>query len=359
MTHTYIIAEAGVNHNGSFSLAKQLIDVAKEAGADAVKFQTFKAENLVTKDAEQANYQVDNIGKMSSQYQMLKELELSFEEFVELKKYCDAQHVEFLSTPFDVESVDFLVDRLNLEKIKIPSGELTNIPFLHYIATKKRKMIVSTGMASMEEIHEALAFIAFGLAFPEEKNIQYQNVMDYYRREETKTLLRKYVVVLHCTTEYPAPFDSINLNAMHTISKETNLDIGFSDHSKGIIIPVAAVAQGATIIEKHFTIDRNLLGPDHKASLEPDELKDMVAAIRQVELALGSGEKEPMKVEIKNQAVARKSLVALKPIQQGEQFTKENLGVKRPGIGISPEKYWSYLHKTARKFYSQDELIDE
>lgn len=359
MNHTYIIAEAGVNHNGSLSLAKQLIDVAKKAGADAVKFQTFKAENLVTKDAKQANYQVDNMGKASSQYQMLKNLELSFDEFIELKKYCDVQHIEFLSTPFDVESVDFLVDRLNLRQVKIPSGELTNIPFLHYIATKQRKMIVSTGMASMKEIHEALAFIAFGLAFPEEKNIQYQNIMDYYRREEAKTLLKKYVVVLHCTTEYPAPFDSINLNAMHTISKETNLDIGFSDHSKGIIVPVAAVAQGATIIEKHFTIDRNLPGPDHKASLEPDELKDMVAAIRQVELALGNGEKEPMKVEIKNQAVARKSLVALKSIQQGEQFTKENLGVKRPGTGAHPKEYWSYLHKVARKSYSQDELIDE
>lgn len=359
MTHTFIIAEAGVNHNGSLSLAKQLVDVAKEAGVDAVKFQTFKAENLVTKDAKQANYQVDNIGKASSQYQMLKELELSFDEFVELKKYCDAQHIEFLSTPFDMESVDFLVDNLKLGKIKIPSGELTNIPFLHYIATKKRKMIVSTGMASIEEIHEALAFIAFGLAFPEEKNIQYQNVMTYYQREEAKELLKKYVVVLHCTTEYPAPFDSINLNAMSTISKETNLDIGFSDHSRGINIPIAAVTKGALIIEKHFTIDRYLPGPDHKASLEPEELKNMVVAIRQVECALGNGKKETMEVEVKNQAVARKSLVALKPIQQGEQFTKENLGVKRPGIGIHPKKYWSYIHKTARKSYSQDELIDE
>lgn len=356
--HTYIIAEAGVNHNGSFFLAKQLVDAAKDAGVDAVKFQTFKAENLVTKTAEQANYQVKNMGEASSQYQMLKELELTFEEFKKLKMYCDQQQIHFLSTPFDFESVDFLVDKLQMDIVKISSGELTNLPFLHYIATKQKEMIISTGMATMQEIHEALAIIAYGLAFPGQK-VNYDEVTQFYLKEGTKQLLQKYVTILHCTTEYPAPFDSINLLAMQDIRQQTQLKTGFSDHSQGINLPIAAVAQGAMVIEKHFTLDKSLPGPDHIASLEPNELKEMTEAIRQVEHALGDGEKNPAEVELKNKVVARKSLVALKPIEEGEAFTISNLGVKRPGSGIHPKLYWTYLNKTAKKSYSQDELIDE
>lgn len=358
MTKTFIIAEAGVNHNGSFFLAKQLVDVAKQAGVDAVKFQTFKVENLVTKSAQQADYQVENIGETTSQYQMLKDLELSFEEFKDLKQYCDEKKIHFLSTPFDFESVDFLVDELNMDIVKIPSGELTNLPFLHYIATKQKKMIISTGMATIEEIHEALSFIAYGLGLPNE-DVIYENVQAYYKKESTKQLLEKYVTILHCTTEYPAPFDSINLLAMHDIANKTGLEIGFSDHSQGIAVPIAAVAQGATIIEKHFTLDKTMPGPDHIASLNPNELTEMTLAIRQIEKALGNGQKAPAAVELKNKAVARKSLVALKPIKAGEKFTKENLGVKRPGSGIHPNLYWAYLNQKAKNCYGEDELIHE
>lgn len=358
MTKTFIIAEAGVNHNGSFFLAKQLVNAAKNAGVDAVKFQTFKAENLVTKSAHQADYQVDNIGETTSQFEMLKDLELTYEEFKLLKEYCDEQKIHFLSTPFDFESVDFLVDELNMDIVKIPSGELTNLPFLHYIATKGKKMIISTGMATMEEIHEALAFIAFGLAYPQNE-VNEEDVKNYYAEEAAKKLLKRYVTVLHCTTEYPAPFESINLMAMHDIAKQTDLAVGFSDHSKGISVPIAAVAQGATVIEKHFTLDKTMPGPDHVASLNPNELKEMTKAIRQVEMSLGNGIKAPASVELKNKAVARKSLVALKPIKAGEPFTKENLGVKRPGNGIHPSMYWNYLNEVAKKNYNEDELINE
>lgn len=358
MTQTFIIAEAGVNHNGSFLLAQQLIDAAKESGVDAVKFQTFKAENLVTKSAHQAEYQIENIGETSSQYAMLKNLELTFDEFKMLKKYCDDKGIYFLSTPFDFESVDFLVDDLGMDIVKIPSGELTNLPFLHYIATKQKRMIISTGMATMDEIHESLAFIAHGLAFPNEP-IVYNTVKKYYEKKEAKQLLQRFVTILHCTTEYPAPMESINLLAMHDIAKETTLEVGFSDHSQGIAVPIAAVAQGAKIIEKHFTLDKTLAGPDHIASLEPTELKQMTVAIRQIEKALGDGVKKPAEVEVKNKTVARKSLVALQPILEGETFTTTNLGVKRPGNGINSNQYWNYLNQSAKKSYGQDELIDE
>lgn len=358
MTKTFIIAEAGVNHNGSFFLAKQLVDAAKLAGVDAVKFQTFKAENLVTKSAQQAEYQKNNIGETSSQFEMLKNLELTFEEFKSLKEYCDQKEIHFLSTPFDFESVDFLVDELKMDIVKIPSGELTNLPFLHYIATKHRKMIISTGMATMAEIHDALAFVAYGLAYPT-NDVNYEEVQNYYKNDIAKELLKQYVTILHCTTEYPAPFESINLRAMDDISKQTGLQIGFSDHSEGIVVPIAAVAQGATVIEKHFTLDKTMQGPDHIASLNPEELKAMTLAIRQTEQALGNGVKAPVTVELKNKAVARKSLVALKPIKAGEKFTSDNLGVKRPGSGLHPNLYWNYLNSIAKKNYEEDELINE
>lgn len=355
---TYIIAEAGVNHNGSISMAKKLIDVAKEAGADAVKFQTFKAENLVTKEAEQAEYQVENLGEATSQFDMLKKLELSFDEFVSLKDYCNDIGIEFLSTPFDYESVDFLVDELQMKTVKIPSGELTNSPFIHYIATKQKKMIISTGMATIDEIHEALSFVAYGLANPQ-VDVSIDSACSFYKTKEAKDILHKFVTVLHCTTEYPAPLETINLKAMNQLSEELELPIGFSDHSQGITIPIAATSMGATVVEKHFTLDRTLPGPDHVASLEPAELTAMVEGIRQVERALGTGLKQPTAIEMKNRVAARKSIVASRDIKQGEILKISNISIKRPGNGISPSKYWSILGRKATKFYRKDEQIDE
>lgn len=355
---TYIIAEAGVNHNGSLEMAKELIKVAKDAGADAVKFQTFRAESLVTKEAMQADYQIENLGEATSQYEMLKKLELSFEEFISLKNYCDEIGIEFLSTPFDHDSVDFLIDELQMQTVKIPSGELTNSPFIHYIATKQRKIIISTGMATVDEIHEALAFIAYGLAKPK-ADVSIESVYSFYETKGAKDILEKFVTVLHCTTEYPAPVETINLKAINQLSEELSLPIGFSDHSQGITIPIAAISMGATVIEKHFTLNRTLPGPDHVASLEPPELVAMVDGIRQVERALGSGLKQPTVNELKNRVAARKSIVASVDIKQGELLKKTNITTKRPGNGISPSKYWSLLGEKANKSYQMDEQIDE
>lgn len=354
----YIIAEAGVNHNGSLDMAKRLVDVAKIAGADAVKFQTFKAENLVTRSAKQAAYQVDNLGEETSQFEMLKSLELSYEEFVELKKYCDSVQLELLSTPFDFESVDFLLDVIEMKQVKIPSGELTNSPFIHYIATKRKSIILSTGMATMEEIHEALAFIAYGLS-PIDKPVELHAVKEYYKTEDAKALLKQYVTVLHCTTEYPAPFETIHLNAMDVLKKELGLPIGFSDHSEGIAIPIAAAALGATVIEKHFTLDCNLPGPDHRASLEPTELEQMIDGIRAVERAMGNQAKTHSKVELENRQAARKSIVAKQAIAAGKIITEDYLTTKRPGNGMPPSSYWSLIGKVSTKSYEVDDLIDE
>lgn len=358
MSRIYIIAEAGVNHNGSLEMAKQLIQVAKEAGADAVKFQTFKTESLVTKQATQADYQIENLGKATSQFDMLKKLELTYEEFKELQLFCEQEKIQFLSTPFDHESVDFLIDQLGVSTIKVSSGELTNSPFLHYIACKRRPIILSTGMATAQEIHEALAFIAYGLSTLQ-KPVSQERVSAFYQTEEAKMLLNTYVTLLHCTTEYPAPAHSINLNAMSTMKEIFKLNIGLSDHSEGIHIAFAAVGMGAQIIEKHFTLDKTLEGPDHVASLNPDELKNMISGIREIELARGHGLKTPTVKEVENRIPARKSLIAKKNIELGEIFTKDNLTVKRPGSGIAPSNYWSYIGKVATKAYAEDMLIDE
>ncbi|WP_312504886.1 N-acetylneuraminate synthase [Lysinibacillus sp.] len=358
MNKTYIIAEAGVNHNGSLKMAKELVKVAKEAGADAVKFQTFKAENLVTKQAKQAEYQVENLGEATSQLVMLKKLELTYEEFVELQVFCQIEQIEFLSTPFDFESVDFLIDKLSIETVKIPSGELTNAPFIHYMATKRKPIILSTGMATIEEIHEALAFIAYGLVKPLE-TVTVESVQEFYGTKEAKQVLQQYVTLLHCTTQYPAPASSINLSAMEEMNRIFRLPIGLSDHSEGIHIPITAVSMGATVIEKHFTLDKALEGPDHIASLNPDELKAMIFGIREIEQALGDGIKKPTFTELQNRIPVRKSLVAKKAIRLGEVFSPSNLTVKRPGNGVEPSKYWSYIGKVASKSYEEDELIDE
>lgn len=327
MKKVFIIAEAGVNHNGSLDLAKKLVDKALEAGVDCIKFQTFKSENLVSMSAQMAEYQKENLGKDESQYKMLKELEISFEEFKELKKYCEEKNIMFLSTPFDLESCDFLND-LDMKIFKIPSGEITNLPYLRKINSFGKKVILSTGMANLNEIQDAL------------------NVLKDCD-----------VSLLHCTTEYPCPYDNVNLNAIDTLRKEFKLEVGYSDHTQGIEVPIAAVAKGATIIEKHFTLDRNMEGPDHKASLEPNELKQMVTSIRNIEKAFGNGTKEPQECEKKNIEIARKSIVAKINIKKGEIFTENNLTTKRPGSGISPMKWDCIIGKTATKDYQEDELI--
>lgn len=332
MKKVFIIAEAGVNHNGSLETAKRLVDVAKQAGVDAVKFQTFKAKNLVSKAAQKADYQKKNTGNSDDkQIDMLKKLELSFDDFRELKNYCDKVGVIFMSTPFDFDSLDFL-NTIEMPNYKIPSGEITNLPYLIRIAKAGREVILSTGMCDMEEIEQAV------------------DALQKYGASK--------ISLLHCTTEYPAPFEEVNLNAMLTLKEKFGLETGYSDHTRGIEIPVAAVALGAKIIEKHFTLDKNMEGPDHKASLNPQELSEMVSAIRNVEKSLGTGEKKPTKSELKNRTVARKSIVALRDIKKGENFTEENITVKRPGNGISPMKWFDVLGKTAVQDFDEDELIE-
>tara|TARA_R110000796_G_scaffold197152_6_gene313576 strand:- start:2147 stop:3217 length:1071 start_codon:yes stop_codon:yes gene_type:complete len=355
---TLIIAEAGVNHNGSDDLAFSLVDAAHQAGANIVKFQTFKAKNLVTEDAQQAEYQVTNSGQKESQYSMLKRLELSYETHHKLVKYCNDLGIEFLSTAFDSESLSFLVDDLGITRLKLPSGEITNAPLVLEHARTGCDLIVSTGMATLSEIEQVLSVIAFGYINPE-GNPTEEALQTAYFSEQGKQLLKDKVTLLHCTTEYPAPFNDINLNAMDTMKDAFKLEVGYSDHSAGIVVPIAAVAKGAVLIEKHFTVDKGLPGPDHKASLDPIELKEMVDGIRIVEKTLGDGIKGPRPSEVKNKAVARKSLVAAKAIAAGELFTTKNLEIKRPGNGINPIKYWHYLNKPSNKSYQLGDLIDE
>ena len=350
-----IIAEAGVNHNGSLDRALQLVDCASEAGADIVKFQTFRAKELVSHSAQKAEYQVRNSGG-GSQLEMLQRLELSEDAHRALLKRCKQMHIEFLSTPFDFGSVDFLASGLGLKTLKIGSGELTNAPLLLKAARTGCKLILSSGMANLEEVTTALSVVTFGFL---EKTAapSVRAFTQAFESDVGQTILKEKVSLLHCTTEYPAPFEDTNLRAMDTLSQTFGLTIGLSDHTEGYAVPVAAVARGAVIIEKHFTLDRNLPGPDHKASLEPAELKAMIKAIREVEAALGTGIKAAAPSEIKNAAVARKSLVARSPIRKGDTFTENNLSVKRPGNGIAPIRYWDYLGKTADRNYEEDELI--
>lgn len=330
---TLIIAEAGVNHNGELAMARQLIDVAADAGVDFVKFQTFSAEQQVTHTAAKAQYQQTRTGNKESQYTMLKRLELSVDAHCELIDYCLQRNVHFFSTGFDIQSIELLL-KLGQKIIKIPSGEITNLPYLRFIGQQGLEVILSTGMSTMQEISDALKVL------------------------EDSGTRRNQITVLHCTTEYPAPFVEINLRAMQTIAQAFNVKIGYSDHSVGIEVPIAAVAMGAQVIEKHFTLDRNLPGPDHQASLEPHELYAMVAAIRNVESALGDGVKQVTPSELKNKDIARKSIVARQAIKLGELFTTENLVVKRPGIGISPMRWDEVLGMRASRDFNVDELIE-
>jgi N,N'-diacetyllegionaminate synthase len=333
--HTLIIAEAGVNHNGSIELAKKLVEKAKEAGVDYIKFQTFKASKLVTKAAKQAEYQQKNIGKEGdSQYQMLKKLELSPEDHEILIAYCKERGINFFSTAFDFDSIEYL-HSLNLGLWKVPSGEVTNYPFLKRIAAYNEPTILSTGMCDMEDVREAVDAL-------------YKN-----------GLSKENLILLHCNTEYPTPFEDVNLKAMDALRDEFGVEVGYSDHTKGIEVPIAAVALGASVIEKHFTLDRNMEGPDHKASLEPDELKAMVSAIRNIEKAVcADGTKHVSESERKNIAIARKSIVAACDIKAGDVFTEQNLTVKRPGNGISPMRWEEVIGKKAKKDFNEDELIE-
>ncbi|MEL7271422.1 MAG: N-acetylneuraminate synthase [Bacteroidota bacterium] len=330
---TLIIAEAGVNHNGSIEIAKSLIDVAVDAGVDFVKFQTFNSKKIASKIAKKAEYQSKNTSNSEeSQLEMLQKLELSKADHFELLDYCIVKGIKFLSTGFDLDSLQFLYE-LDIPIFKIPSGEITNLPYLRKVGGFGKPVVLSTGMANIKEIKDALeVVIAAGT-----------NLSD--------------ITVLHCSTEYPTPMQDVNLKAMTTISKEFQVAIGYSDHTLGIEVPVAAVAMGATVIEKHFTLDRTLKGPDHKASLEPDELKAMVESIRNIEIALGHGLKEPTESEKKNKIVARKSIVALKNIEKGELLTENNLTIKRPGNGISPMMWDSIIGMTATRNYKEDDLI--
>lgn len=328
----FIIAEAGVNHNGSMELAKKLIDIAIDAGADAIKFQTFKADKLVSKTAQKAEYQKHTTDSAESQFEMIKKLELDEAAHHELITYCKTKNILFLSTPFDHESIE-LLDSLDMEIFKIPSGEITSLPYLRKIGKLQKKVILSTGMADLGEIEDALEVLtAAGTA-------------------------KENITVLHATTEYPCPMEDVNLKSMQTIASAFGVKVGYSDHTKGIEVPIAAVAMGASVVEKHFTLDKTMEGPDHKASLEPDELKAMVIAIRNIEKALGDGIKKASPSELKNIVIARKSIVAARPIKIGEAFTKINLAIKRPGNGINPMRWDEIIGKKACRDYAEDDLI--
>ncbi len=351
-----IIAEAGVNHNGSLETALQLVDVAAAAGADAVKFQTFKAEKLVTGLAGKAEYQKQSTGTAETQLQMLRQLELKYEFHFQLRDHCQNRGIEFLSTAFDDESLAFLVDEVGLRRLKIPSGEISNGPFLLAHARTGNDIILSTGMATLGEVEAALGVLAFG--FLGWENPSLERFQQAYSSAEGLAVLKDKVTLLHCTSEYPTPMANVNLRAMDTLQQAFGLPAGYSDHTQGLAVPVAAAARGAVLIEKHFTLDRGLKGPDHQVSLEPDELKQMVVAIRQIEEALGRPGKIPQVVELENRRVARKSLVAGAFINVGDVFSVENLACKRPGSGISPMEYWRLLGQISRESYQIDDLIE-
>jgi N,N'-diacetyllegionaminate synthase len=333
MKHVFIIAETGANHNGSLDLAYKLVDVASESGADVVKFQTGKAEKVISRYAPKAEYQKKTTDKSESQLEMCKKLDLDYQAHLKLIDYCRQSRIRFLSSPFDLDSIDMLI-KLDIDTFKIPSGEITNLPYLRKIGSLNKTIIMSTGMADLSEVKVALnILINSGTA-------------------------KEKITILHCNTEYPTPFTDVNLKAMLTIKNELGVKVGYSDHTLGCEISIAAVAMGAEVIEKHFTLDRNMEGPDHKASLEPDELKAMVHAIRNIEKAMGDGVKGPSISELKNRPIARKSIVAVRKIKKGETFTEGNITTKRPGTGISPMQWDEVIGQKAIRDFSEDELIE-
>lgn len=353
----YIVAEAGVNHNGELPRALSMVDAAALAGCDAVKFQTFRPEALVTGDAPQAKYQLRNAGDRGSQLAMLRGLALGPEAHHALQARCAERAIDFLSSPFDAASADFLIHELGLARIKLGSGELTNAPLLLRLARAQRDLILSTGMATLDEIGDALGVLAFGYLQHGQPTgrCDLPAALGHPRARE---VLRKRVTLLHCTSEYPCPLNQANLRAMDSLAEEFGLAVGYSDHTMGIQVSVAAAARGACLLEKHFTLDRSLPGPDHVASLEPDELGALVSAVRAVSEALGSAEKVPATAECDNLRVARKSLVAARPIRAGERFTAGNLTAKRPGSGRSPLDYWDLLGARSPRDYAVDEVIE-
>ena len=353
---TIVIAEVGVNHNGSLEMALQLVDAAAEAGADYVKFQTFKAKSLVTKKAPKAQYQENTTDKAETQLAMLAKLELNVDQHKKIIAHCQKRNITFLSTPFEMDSLELLTS-LGVPMLKIPSGEITNGPLLLAAAQTGKPIILSTGMSTLEEVKHALEVLAFGYTIRNE-NPSRQAFSKAYQSEKGRQALKEKVTILHCTTEYPAPFAEVNLLAMDTLRNTFGLAVGYSDHTTGIAVTIAAVARGAVLIEKHFTLNKMLPGPDHKASLEPKELKMLVQTVREVELALGSNIKAPTVSEIKNVQIARKSLVAAKDIQAGELFDEMNLTVKRPGDGLSPFCFWDLLGTKSSRSYIKDEKIN-
>ncbi len=356
MNKTYIIAEAGVNHNGSESLAMDMVTIAKEMGADAIKFQLFKAGSLVTTSAEQAQYQKKTSEQQKTQYQMLKELELPNDSFKKLQAHALKEEIDFIITPFDLESLQFIVQDLALQVVKIGSGDVTNGPLLLAAARSQKEIILSTGMCTLSDIEKALKVITFGYLAKEEFPTA-QSLEDYYLSSSAQSILEEKVTLLHCTSEYPAPVEEVNLKAMDTIFAAFGLPVGLSDHTQGIGIAIAAVAREAIMIEKHFTLDNEMVGPDHRASLNPVEFRAMISGIRQVEKALGDGRKCPTLSETKNADVVRRSLVANQNIASGETFTEGNIGIKRPSNGISPMAYWDFLGKKANKNFTKDEML--
>ena len=357
----YIIAEAGVNHNGDKKKAIELIDVAAESGADAVKFQTFQAERLVTTDATKAPYQFDAGGESETQYEMLKDLELEEAFYPELVDQCKRKNIDFLSTAFDEQSLKFLTSSFNLKYLKIPSGEITNGPLILAHARLKKRLIMSTGMASMQDIEEALGVIAFGLIQGQDVEIKpsRSQFREAYRSQEGQKYLKDNVTLLHCLTQYPAPLKDINLMAMLSMQKKFSLQVGYSDHSEGSIVPIAAASLGAVMLEKHFTLDKSLPGPDHKASLDPNELNEMVISVRKIKELMGDGKKDLRSSELENLIIARKSIRAFTKIKRGEILSEENMTIKRPGGGLSPMLFWKKIGIKASRDYRADEQIED
>ena len=353
----YVIAEAGVNHNGSIDRAIALVGAAAQAGADAVKFQTFRAERLVSRAAAKARYQRETTDPGESQFDMLKKLELSDADHRVLVREAGRLGIDFLSTAFDTQSMDFLCGETGIRHIKIPSGEATNAPFLLHAARKNLPVLLSTGMCTLADIEQALSVLAFGFLHAEGTPTAASLAAAYADPDAREQLARR-VTVLHCVTEYPAENHQVNLRAMDVIAGAFGLPVGYSDHTLGTAVALAAAARGATVIEKHFTLDRDLPGPDHRASLPPQELKAMIDAIRAIEQALGVAIKAPAQAELANREVARRSLVALRDIKAGETFGADNLGIKRPGVGISPYAYWEFIGRKAGRDFSADELIE-
>ena len=353
----FVIAEAGVNHNGSVERALALVDVAADAGADAVKFQTFRADALATAGAGRAQYQTRNLGESGSQVAMLRALELSFDAHRAVNERCRERSIEFMSTAFDMQSLEFLLQELGMSRIKVSSGDATNAPFLLELARCGKPLLVSTGMCTLSEVEQALTVLAFGLSRPGASPSR-AGFAAAYASVEGQTQLREKVTLLHCVTEYPAPFEAVNLQAMSTLAAAFGLEVGYSDHTEGMAVALASVARGATVLEKHFTLDRALPGPDHAASLEPGELRSLVRAVREIEAAIGNGIKVPAPCELPNLVVARRSLVAARDLKAGHRFEMEDIAIKRPGNGAMPILLWEKLGRVIERDYLAGEVIE-